>query len=70
MGQESFMKISVELTDEQRRRLDETARRLNVPLEELASAAVRDLLSQGEADFERVAARVLEKNRDLYRRLA
>lgn len=64
------MKISVELTDEQRQRLDEKARCLNVPLEELASAAVRDFLSQGEADFERAAALVLEKNRDLYRRLA
>jgi hypothetical protein len=46
------------------------AKRLNVPAEELVSAAVRDLLRQSEGEFDGVASRVLEKNRDLYRRLA
>jgi hypothetical protein len=64
------MKFSVEITGAQEHQLAETARRLNVPPEELALAAVRDLLAQKEADFERAASRVLEKNKELYRRLA
>ena len=64
------MKISIDVPDADMKRLEEVAGRLNVSAEELASAAVRDLLSQNEAEFERVAARVLEKNRDLYKRLA
>lgn len=63
------MKLSVEMTDEQQRRLSEEAKRLNVAVEELAGAAVRDLLTEPEADFQQAAKRVLEKNRELYRRL-
>ena len=53
----------------QERQLAEVSRRLNVPADQLAGALVRDLLSQREADFSEAAARVLEKNRDLYQRL-
>ncbi len=64
------MKITIEVPDAQMKALEDAARRLNVPAEELASAAVGDLLAQGEAEFERVGKRVLDKNRELYRRLA
>ncbi|MBI4381191.1 MAG: DNA-binding protein [candidate division NC10 bacterium] len=64
------MKLSVEMTDEQQRRLSEEARRLNVAVEELVGAAVRDLLAGPEGDFRQAAKRVLEKNRELYRRLS
>jgi predicted transcriptional regulator len=64
------MTISLQLPDEAERRLAETAKRLNVPIHELAAAAVRDLLTQPAPDFEAAAARVLAKNRELYRRLA
>ena len=64
------MNISVKITDAQRRRLEETAKRLNIPIEELAAAAVRDLLAQPEPDFEDAASRVVEKNRELYDRLS
>jgi hypothetical protein len=50
--------------------LQEVADRLKVPPEQLVSAAVRDLLAHAESDFERVATRVVEKNRELYKRLA
>ena len=53
------MRISVEVTDAERKKLEEAAQRLRVPVEELASAAVRDLLTPGDTEFERVAARVL-----------
>ena len=64
------MKLSVEVTETEKQKLNEEARRLNVSAEELAAAAVHDLLGQRDADFERAATRVLEKNRELYRRLA
>jgi hypothetical protein len=60
----------LQLPDDAERRLAEVAKRLNVPVQDLAAAAVRDLLSQPSADFEAAAARVIEKNRELYRRLA
>ena len=64
------MRLSVELTDAQRQHLAALADRLQVSPEMLAAAALRDLLAHREADFEAAAARVLEKNAELYRRLA
>ena len=63
------MKLTVEVTGDQERQLADVARRLNVPADQLAAALVRDLLSQREVDFSEAAARVLEKNRELYQRL-
>lgn len=64
------MTISLNLTTDAERRLAEVAKRLNIPLNDLAAAAVRDLVAQPAAGFEQVAQRILEKNRELYRRLA
>lgn len=64
------MRLSVELTDAQQRHLIDLAGRLQVSPEMLASAALRDLFAQREADFEAAAKRVLDKNAELYRRLA
>ena len=64
------MKVSVEVTGPQEAQLAEEAKRLNVRVEELATAALQDLLAQRDADFRQAATRVLEKNRGLYRRLA
>ena len=63
------MSISLQLDDEQSRRLEERARELGVDPGELAKAAVNDLLSRPDDDFSRAAQFVLEKNRELYRRL-
>ena len=64
------MRLSVELTPKQEQQLVAIAARLNIAPEVLAAAALRDLLDRREDEFETVAARVLEKNRDLYHRLA
>ena len=64
------MTLSLNLPIDAERRLAEIAKRLNVPPNDLATAAIQDLLAQPADDFERVAQRVLEKNRELYRRLA
>jgi len=64
------MRLSVELTPKQEQQLAAIAARLNIAPEVLAAAALRDLLDRREDEFEAAAARVLEKNRDLYRHLA
>lgn len=63
------MKLAIQLSDAQERRLSEIAARLNVAVESLAEAAVRELVDQSEGDFDRVATRLIEKNRKLYERL-
>lgn len=64
------MTLSIQLPDDAERRLREAADRLQVPVADLAAAAVRDFVTTSDDDFERAARRVLEKNRELYRRLA
>ena len=64
------MTVSIQLPDDAERRLRETAQRLNVPVDQLAAAAVRDFVTQPADDFAEAARRVLDKNRELYRRLA
>jgi predicted transcriptional regulator len=64
------MTLSIQLPDDAERRLREVAKRLNIPVDQLAAAAVRDFVTQPAADFEQAANRVLDKNRELYRRLA
>lgn len=64
------MTLKLELDDQQAKRLEDAARRLNVSVNELAMAAINDLLASAESDFERAARRVLAKNAELYKRLA
>jgi len=63
------MTISVELDDVQSQRLLDLASALKVDAHELARAAVIDLL-RPDPDFDQAAQYVLEKNDELYRRLA
>jgi hypothetical protein len=64
------MKVAIELSQPQADRLREEAARLGVAPEELARAAVADLLSAQHEDFRTAASYVLRKNEELYRRLA
>ena len=64
------MKVAIELSQAQADRLREEATRLGVTPEELARAAVADLLSAQREDFRTAADYVLRKNEELYRRLA
>jgi hypothetical protein len=65
-----FMKLSIDLSPAQAERLRLEAERLGLTPEELARAAVADLLSGASEDFRVAAERVLKKNEELYRRLA
>jgi antitoxin FitA len=64
------MRVAIELTEAQADELRARAKRLGLAPEELASAAVAELLSEPESDFEQAARNVLSKNAELYRRLA
>ena len=64
------MKLDIELSPAQEQRLRQEAERLNITPEELARAALSDLLSERDQDFRTAAGRVLQKYSDLYRRLA
>ena len=64
------MKLAVELSDAQVQRLGEEAARLGVAPNDLARAAIADLLSAESDDFRAAAEQVLRKNEELYRRLA
>jgi hypothetical protein len=64
------MKLSIDLSAAQADRLRAEAARLGLTPEELARAAIADLLASVGGDFETAAVRVLRKNEELYRRLA
>lgn len=64
------MKITLDAPANLESQLGDIAARLNVSVGELAEAAVRDLVARPDETFERIAAKVLDKNRELYRRLA
>jgi hypothetical protein len=64
------MKLTIDLSSAQAERLRQEAERLGLTPEDLARAAVADLLTSRDDDFEAAAKRVLQKNQELYRRLA
>lgn len=64
------MKLSIDLSPAQAERLRLEAERLGLTPEDLARAAIADLLASTGDDFKAAAERVLKKNEELYRRLA
>jgi predicted transcriptional regulator len=64
------VKLAIELSPGQAERLRHEAERLGIAPEELAQAALADLLATRDDDFKAAAQRVLRKNEELYRRLA
>ena len=64
------MKLSIDLSPAQADRLRFEAERLGLTPEDLARAAITDMLATADEDFRAGADRVLRKNEELYRRLA
>ena len=62
--------VTIPLTEEQFAKLQEKAHRLRVPPETLLAATVEDLLSRPDEEFLQAMEYVLQKNGELYRRLA
>jgi hypothetical protein len=64
------MAIVLPLSPAEEALLAELAGRLRIAPAELARAAVTDLLSRQDDAFEEIAERIVQKNAELYRRLA
>ena len=64
------MKLTIDLSPAQAERLRHEAERLGLAPEELARAAIADLLATPDDEFQSAAERVVRKNEELYRRLA
>jgi len=62
--------ITIALPDDRLLKLKETAARVGVAPEELVRVSIEELLTRPEETFERAVHYVLEKNAELYRRLA
>jgi hypothetical protein len=64
------MSIALDLSPAEEERLRARAKALGVTPEDLARAAVADMLANPDDDFRAAAEAILEKNAELYRRLA
>lgn len=64
------MRLTIDLSPTQAERLRHQAELLGIAPEDLARAALADLLATRDEDFQAAAERVLRKNEELYRRLA
>lgn len=62
--------ITITLPDDRLQKLKEKASRLRVSPEELVRATVEELLDRPEEEFQRALEYVLNKNAELYWRLA
>jgi len=62
--------LTIKLTDDRLRALKKLSTRLNVSPEELVRLSIEDILSRPEDTVQRAMDYVLEKNSELYRRLA
>jgi len=62
--------ILVPLNEERLERLKAIAQQVGVSPEELARASLEDWLARPRSDFEQAARHVMQKNEELYRRLA
>ena len=62
--------ITIQVPSDRFLKLKEMADRLQVTPEQLVRANVEDLLAQPDADVQSALSYVLEKNAELYRRLA
>ncbi|MBL8097859.1 MAG: hypothetical protein JNK81_01680 [Anaerolineales bacterium] len=62
--------LTINLSDERVKRLQELAERFHVAPEDLVRVSLEDLLTRPMDDFQKVVEYVLNKNAELYKRLA
>lgn len=62
--------LTISLSDEERHRLEHLSEREGLTVEQMVRLCVRDLIAQPDESFQITAKRVIEKNAELYRRLA
>ena len=62
--------ITVTLSEDRLQKLNELAKQFRVAPEELLRVSVEELVARPQADFQKALEFVLEKNKELYKRLA
>jgi hypothetical protein len=62
--------LTISLSEERLQQLTERAAQLRITPEELVRASIEELLTRSEEEFQRALTYVLNKNTELYRRLA
>ena len=62
--------ITLSLEDEKVQKLKKTAESYGLKLEQFVIASIKDLISQPEPEFTEAVKKVLQKNKELYKRLA
>ncbi len=62
--------VTITLSDEQTKQLDTLASQLGIAPDELIQASIKELLAPTSPAVEQAVAHVLQKNADLYKRLA
>ena len=62
--------ITINLSDEQLKKLQQLAQKNGVTAEDLLRSSVEDWLNHPKSDFAQASSYVLQKNAELYRRLA
>ncbi|MDP1767181.1 MAG: ribbon-helix-helix protein, CopG family [Nitrospirota bacterium] len=62
--------LTISLSDEEMRRLEELSKREGLTVEQIVRLSVCDFIGQPNDVFHAAAKRALEKNAELYRRLS
>ncbi len=62
--------ITINLSDEQLQKLEQLAKESGVTAEDLLRSSIEDWLNYPKSDFAQASSYVLQKNAELYRRLA
>ncbi|MGC9400200.1 MAG: DNA-binding protein [Anaerolineae bacterium] len=62
--------ITVTVSEDRLRKLEEMATRFQVTLEDLVRVSLEEMLTRSDEDFQDAVNHVLNKNADLYQRLA
>ena len=70
LAEENMSDITISLPEDRLAKLKEMATGLGTSPEELVRASVEDLLGRPDEEFQKAVSYVLQKNEELYRRLA
>lgn len=62
--------ITVTLSEDRLQKLQNLAKQFNIPTEELLRVSFEELVARPQEDFQKALEYVLEKNKELYKRLA
>ena len=62
--------LTIAIRDDRFEQLQQLAQQLNISADDLVRISIDEMLSQPKDDFEKAAELVLDKNDELYRRLA